>query len=81
MQLYLVIGSFRRRTNERGSEYGMPVSVIMTPESIWGYPLMSSAYGEEPSQSWQRIHDHTRRLWPGAEERDIVGLIGKRPEE
>ena len=28
---------------------------IMTPESIWGYEHLSSAYGEEPTESWQRI--------------------------
>lgn len=79
MQLYLVIGGFQRRKNKRGADYGMPVSVIMTPESIWGYEHLSSAYIEEPSASWQRIYDHMRALWP-AEERDIVKLIGKRPE-
>ena len=80
MQLYLVIGGFQRRTNKRGADYGMPVSIIMTPESIWGYEHMSSAYSEEPSVSWQRIYDHTRTMW-SAKERDIVKLIGKRPEE
>ena len=79
MQLYLVIGGFRRRTNKNGSAYGMPVSVIMTPESIWGYGHLSSAYNEEPSVSWQRIYDHTQALW-SADERDIVKLIGKKPE-
>ena len=78
MQLYLVIGGFRRRESKRGVAYGMPVSVIMAPESIWGYELMSRAYAEAPSESWQRIYEHTRALWP-AEERDIVKLIGKRP--
>ena len=81
MQLYLVIGGFRRRTNKKGSAYGMPVSVIITPESIWGYGHLSSAYREEPSESWQRIYDHTRELWPEAEEQTILKLIGKRPEE
>ena len=80
MQLYLVIGGFRRRTNKNGSAYGMPVSVIMTPESIWGYEHLSSAYNEEPSESWQRIYDHTREMWP-ADEHAIIKLIGKKPEE
>ena len=79
MQLYLVIGGFLRRTNKKGAAYGMPVSVIMTPESIWGYEHLASAYNEEPSESWERIYDHTQALWP-AEERDIVKLIGKRPK-
>ncbi len=79
MQLYLVIGGFRRRTNKKGADYGMPVSVIMTPESVWGYEHLSSVYNEEPSESWQRIYDHMREMW-SADERDIVKLIGKRPE-
>ncbi len=79
MQLYLVIGGFRRRTNKKDADYGMPVSVIMTPESVWGYEHLSSVYNEEPSESWQRIYDHMREMW-SADERDIVKLIGKRPE-
>ncbi|MDO4866356.1 MAG: hypothetical protein Q4C10_07330 [Clostridia bacterium] len=81
MQLYLVIGGFRRRQNKRGEDYGMAVSVLMTPESIWGYPLLSSAYGEEPAASWDRILAQVRRLYPGAAEADVVRLIGRRPAE
>ena len=80
MQLYLVIGGFRRRRNKKGREYGMPVSVIMTPESVWGYEHLSSAYNEEPAESWQRIYEHTREMWP-ADEHAIIKLIGKKPEE
>ncbi len=80
MQLYLVIAGFRRRTNKRGVDYGMPVSLLMTPESIWGYDAMTAAYEEEPCESWQRIYEHTRKLWP-ADDAAIIKLIGKRPEE
>jgi len=52
MQLYLVIAGFRRRTNKRGVDYGMPVSLLMTPESIWGYDAITAAYEEEPCESW-----------------------------
>lgn len=79
MQLYLVIGGFRRRVNKRGAAFGMPVSVLMTPESIWGYDLMSSAYGEAPGESWDRIFRHVREMYPEASEESIVKLIGKRP--
>lgn len=78
-QLYLVIGGFARRRNKRGAEYGMPVSVLMTPESIWGYGHLSSAYGEEPAQSWQRIFDRVQALYD-APEADIARMVGKRPE-
>lgn len=79
MQLYLVIGGFRRRRNRRGQEYGMAVSVLMAPESIWGYDVMSSAYDEAPRESWERIFEHARALYPGTPDADIIRLIGKRP--
>jgi len=81
MQLYLVIGGFQRRTNKRGDAYGMPVSVIMTPESIWGYDAVTSAYSEKPEESWQRIFDHTREMYPEADEKSIIKLIGRKPED
>ena len=79
MQLYLVIGGFRKRQNKRGEAFGMPVSVIMAPESIWGYDVMSAAYVEEPGQSWQRIFDHVKALWH-ADDEAIIRVIGKRPD-
>jgi hypothetical protein len=74
----LVIADFRKRQTKAGKDYGMPVSVLMTPESIWGYETMTAAYREEPHESWQRIFEHTRKLWP-ADDAAIVRLIGKRP--
>jgi hypothetical protein len=81
MQLYLVIGGFRRRRNRRGDEFGMPVSVIMTPESIWGYDTVTAAYDESPAGSWRQIFEHARALAPDADEDDIVRLIGRMPKE
>ena len=57
----------------------MGVSVIMTPESIWGYERLSSAYGDEPAESWQKIFDHTRKLW-SADDNAIIKLIGTRSD-
>ena len=78
MQLYLVIGGFRRRQNKQGEAYGMAVSVMMTPESIWGYEALSAAYDEEPADSWQRLFDHVKARFP-APDADIIRLIGRRP--
>ena len=80
MQLYLVIAGFSRRQNKRGGEYGMPVSVLMTPESIWGYDLLSAAYRERPAASWERIIEHVKAHFPAPEEA-IIHMIGKKPEE
>ena len=81
MQTYLVISDFQRRRNKRGEEYGMPVSIMLPPEKIWGYDTVTSAYSESPKASWDRIFTHVREMYPVAEEKDIIRLIGKAPEE
>ena len=81
METYLVISDFKRRKNKKGQEYGMAVSVMLPPEKLWGYDRITSAYNEKPSESWRRILDHVKKLYPDADEKDIVRLIGKRPEE
>lgn len=79
MQLYLVIVDFRRRKNKRGEEYGMPVSIMLPPESVWGYDMVTSAYAESPKASWDRIFCHVKELYPDADDADIIRLIGKSP--
>lgn len=79
MQLYLVISGFRRRENKRGEAYGMAVSLLQPPETVWGYGTLSAAYDEDPADSWRRICGRIRELCPGADEREIVKLAGKRP--
>lgn len=79
MKTYLVTVDFRRRTNKKGAEYGMAVSVLLPPESVWGYERVTSAYAESPYVSWKRITDRVRELYPRADDADIIRLIGKQP--
>ena len=58
----------------------MAVSVLMPPEAIWGYDSITSAYMETPKESWQRIMDRVKELYPDADETDIIRLIGKEPK-
>ena len=81
MQTYLVIADFHRRTNKKGSEYGMPVSVLLPPEALWGYEKVTEAYTEKPAESWQRIFDRVKGLYPDADDKDVIRIIGKRPED
>ena len=71
----------RRRENKRGEPYGMGVSLLQPPETIWGYDWLSSAYGEAPSASWQRLFDRIMALFPGADDREIARLVGRRPRD
>ncbi|MBR1702835.1 MAG: hypothetical protein IJ716_12850 [Lachnospiraceae bacterium] len=77
MQTYLVTVDFHKRVNKRGEEYGMPVSVLLPPEAVWGYERVTSAYSEEPKLSRQRILDRVKELYPQAEEGAVIRLIGK----
>ncbi|MBR5406659.1 MAG: hypothetical protein IK111_03340, partial [Lachnospiraceae bacterium] len=78
MQTYLVIADFKRRKNKRGDEYGMPVSIMLPPESIWGYDKVTAAYSEDPDESWNRIFGHVKEMYPEADDTDIIKLIGNK---
>ena len=80
MQTYLVITDFHRRVNKRGEQYGMPVSVMLAPEAVWGYETVTSAYKESPAESWKRIVDHVKDHYPDADQKAIEKLMGKCPE-
>jgi hypothetical protein len=75
-----VITDFHRRVNKRGEEYGMPVSVMLPPEAMWGYEKVTSAYGESPATSRERIVCRIQEEFPGADDDSLIKLIGKRPE-
>ena len=77
MQTYLVISDFSRRVNKRGEEYGMPVSILLPPEAIWGYDKVTSAYNERPEDSRRRIADRIRQEFPSATDAGIAKMIGK----
>ena len=80
MQTYLVITNFHRRVNKRGEQYGMPVSVMLPPEAVWGYEKVTSEYSRKPADSWQRIVEHIKSIYPDADENAIKKIIGKCPE-
>ena len=75
MQLYLVTVGFRRRRNKKGGEYGMPVSVLLPPEAVWGYEHVTSAYNEPPAQSRQRIINRVLELFPQADEKTVKRML------
>ena len=75
MQTYLIIRDFRKRRNKKGLEYGMAVSVYMTPEELWGYDLVTSAYKETPENSGERIFRHIQEQYPDVTEKQIKHFI------
>ena len=75
MELYLCVCDFRRRKNKLGKEYGWDVAVYSTPEHIFGYEHVTSAYREEPAVSFERILKQVKKNYPEAEEKDILRVI------
>ena len=71
MQTYLAIRDFRQRRNRRGEPYGWAIAVYAAPETIFGRELVTSAYGEAPETSRQRILDRLRQLCPDAREKEL----------
>jgi hypothetical protein len=76
MQSYLLIRDFRRRVNKKGVAYGWNVSVYATPESLWGYDHVSSAYSLDPAESGEKLFRQLRGHFPDAEEKDIRKILG-----
>lgn len=76
MQSYLIIRDFRRRKNKMGLEYGMPVSVFTTPEALWGYDHISTAYHIAPAESLERIELQLKKYVPVADAAAMKVLHG-----
>lgn len=75
MQLYLCNCDFRKRKNKKGQEYGWNVAVYCTPEHLWGYDVVTADYKSEPKESWQRIVDRIRELYPKVTDKQIKKVM------
>ena len=81
MQMYLCMRDFRQRKNKKGEEYGWPIAVYATPEHLWGYDYVTSAYKEDPDDSAMRIAKHLMDVYPMATPEHIKNVIGLKPGE
>lgn len=73
---YLLIRDFRQRLNKKGQPYGWPISVYATPETLWGYEHISSAYSVEPEQSRELIYQQVHKNFPAATEAALHAVLG-----
>lgn len=76
MKLYLCMRDFRQRKNKKGESYGWSIAVYSTPEHLWGYDHVTSAYREDSSESWERIVNHMKEIYPTAAEAQICRVLG-----
>ena len=72
MQGYIVTKDFRcRRRKSDGMEYGWPISIYTTPEKLWSYEEVSSAYREGPETSRDKLFARVREEYPWATDEQI----------
>lgn len=76
MYTYLLIRDFRQRINKKGQPYGWPISVYSTPEALWGYEHISSAYSTGPEQSRELIFRQVRKNFPAATDETLAAVLG-----
>lgn len=76
MQGYLLTRDFRQRINKKGMPYGWPISVYATPETLWGYEYVTSAYSVEPSASRELIWQQVLKCFPLAKETGLKAVLG-----
>ena len=62
-----------------GESYGWPIAVYATPEHLWGYDYVTSAYKEDPEESAKRITKHIMDTYPIATDKQIRNIIGVKP--
>ena len=77
MEGYLLIRDFRRRLNKKGQPYGWPIAVYATPEALWGYEHVASAYTVSPERSGELIFRQVRRHFPAATEETLHAVLGR----
>ena len=75
MQTFLIVNDFRQRRNKLGIGYGWHVSMLMTPETKWGYDPVNG-YRGKPEEAWQRIREQALKYFPEAGETAVRKVLG-----
>ena len=79
MSGYLVIRDFRLKLNKKGQPYGWPIAVYATPEALWGYDHITSAYSLPPARSRKLIRQQVESHFPAVTENSYRAVLGWKP--
>ena len=75
MQSYVCIADFVYMQDEYGRPYGWGVAEYATPEELFGYGFITSAYQRDPQESRELILRHLQALLPGADRKQLEKII------
>ena len=72
---YVCIADFVYMQDRYGRPYGWGVAEYATPEELFGYDLITSAYQRDPQESKERILKHLQSRLPNATEMQLEKII------
>ena len=75
MQTYVCFADFEYMRDKYGKQYGWGVARYSTPEELFGYEAVTSAYSREPAESLERILDHLKNVLPEADSARLLKMI------
>lgn len=75
MQTYVSIADFVYMQDKFGRTYGWGVAKYSTPEELFGYEVVTSAYQRDPQESKERLIEHLSRILPNTTESQILKFI------
>ena len=76
MQTYICVADFKYARDKSGKEYGWGIAEYTTPENLFGYEYVTSAYPEDPAVSRDAIKEHLLGILPGSDSKDLSFIIG-----
>ena len=74
-QCYALISDFVYARDKAGNRYGWGISEYSTPERFFGEEFSRRVYERTPKESYQRLYDHLRSLFPEADEKLISKIL------
>ena len=75
MQSYVCIADFVYMQDRYGKPYGWGVAEYATPEELFGYDLITSAYQRDPQESKERRMQHLSSILPDASAQQITKIL------
>ena len=72
MQSYVCIADFVYMQDRYGRPYGWGVAEYATPEELFGYDFITSAYQRDPQEAKERMMQHLSSILPGASAQQLL---------
>lgn len=75
MQSYVCIADFVYPQDKHGRPYGWGVAQYTTPEALFGYDLITSAYQRDPQESSERMLRQLSSILPSASLQHMIKIL------